>query len=78
MALLDPPLGVVVGKVVSLSVAELGRTPVVGVTQVHRYLTGTRRLSITFGGPQGGSHPVRLGGRGQVDHGLGEVQLGLG
>lgn len=51
VALVDPPLRVVVGIVVSLSVAELGRTPVVGVTQVHGYLAGTRRLSITLGGP---------------------------
>ena len=51
VALLDPPFGVVVGIVVSLSVAELGRSPVVGITQVHGYLAGARRSSITLSGP---------------------------
>ena len=51
MALLDPPLGVVMGKVVSLAVAELGRALVVGITQMHGHLAGTRRSSISLGGP---------------------------
>ena len=51
VTLLNPPLGVVVGKVVSLAVAELGRPPVVGITQVHGHLAGTRHSSVALGSP---------------------------
>ena len=51
VALFNPPVRVVMGKVVSLAVAELGRPPVVGVTQMHRHLAGTRSSSISLSGP---------------------------
>ena len=78
MTLFDPTLRMVVRVVVSLAMAQLGGPPVVGVTQVNRDLAGACRPGIALGGAKRRGHPVGLGGRGQVDHGLGQIQLRLG
>ena len=51
---------------------------VVGVAEVHRHLAADPVAHVARGLPDAERGPVRLGGGGQVDHGLGQVELGLG
>ena len=66
------------GVPVAVAVSQLSRPPVMGVAEVHRYLADPRRPGVDPGPAQGHGDPIRLGSRGQVHHGLSQVQPGLG
>src|SRR5205085_4340071 len=78
VGLRHPGAWIVVRILVPLAVAEFSGRVVGGVTQVLGDLAGGPVAHIGLGPTKGEIGPVRLGSGGQIDDGVGQVQLGLG
>ena len=73
--LVDPALGLLMRVLVALSVTEAFGTLVVTIAEVDRHLSPGLIAHIGLGSAQGDGDPIRLGGRGEVNHCVGQIEL---
>jgi hypothetical protein len=76
--LVDPGLGLFMRVLVALSVTEAFSPLVVTISEVDWHLSPGLIAHIGLGSTKGHSHPIRLGGRSEVHHCVGQIQLRLG